>query len=284
MRLALFARLPRTPSHAADGRLLDRLVKRRYDGIDLRVGADDEALAATVVQLHSRRLRMVARISTASAASDAPDAHVAALASSLDVVASTVGEVAAHVVVQVQPSKPWSRDEALAYLDGALPLSATFLERHPHLGASSRESDTFGGRPVHLHGVSHACTSSDWGVGPLPAGEACDVYPILRLSLDPRDARREHEARRAPFREHEHVDHLTLRPSAAALEMLPRYWRAVRAVMDLKARRGAELMPVSVPMQVAVQDPRAGGLDDARLFESLIRRIRTGVGSGKPRR
>ena len=66
--------------------------------------------------------------------------------------------------------------------------------------------------------------------------------------------------------------------------MLPRYWRAVRAVMDLKARRGAELMPVSVPMQVAVQDPRAGGLDDARLFEALIRRIRTGVGSGKPRK
>lgn len=273
MRLALFARLSRLPRES-ESWMLERLAARRYSGIDVPLDDEQLKLQEGAARLLEHDLRMVVRVSTAPpSGSDAPAAHIDALERGLETVAS-LGEAVAHVIVQVQPSSPWQRDDALEYLRGALPLGAALLERHPHVGESTRETDAFGGRPVHLHGVSHACRSADWGTA-LPTSEAADVFPILRLSLDPRSA-----PAFGRFAEHENVDHMTLRPSAAALAASPSYWTAVRRVMDVKAKRGAPEALASVPRQVALQEPRAAGLAEGRLFEQLLLRTRSGTGMG----
>ena len=268
----MFARLQRLPELASDGWLFERLASRpSCAGIDVPF-VDDEITHSNLAAMRAHfGLRAILHVTPTPSSADgaSPAAHVAALKQNLEAIAP-LGDAVAHVVIHVaQPS--WQSDDALEYLRGALPLGAALLERAPHIGESTRETDAFGGRPVHLHGVSHACRSSDWGTA-LPVGEATDVFPIVRLSLDPRPARH-----LGVFDEHEHVDHIELRPSSAALSASTTYWRGVRRVMERKAQRGAPEMLCSVPQQVAMQDPQQHGLREAQLVERLLFQLLRGV-------
>lgn len=274
MRLSLFARLPKAPRRAPDASwMLARLVDRRYAGIDVPVEDVSPELA---MQLRDHQLRTVVRVATEpSGSDDTPEARIDELARGLDA-AAAIGQVVSHVVVDpLVTATPWSSEQALAYLHGALPLGAALLEAQPHIGASSRETDAFGGRPVHLHGVSHSCRQADWGMS-LPVSETTDVYPIMRLSLDTRKS----SAHLGGFGEHEHCDHLTLHPTRTALGMSTSYWMHVRRVFEVKLHRDAPEALVSVPQLVALQEGRATGLAEARLFENLVLDARHGLGMG----
>ena len=185
--------------------------------------------------------------------------------------AATFGDLVKHVIVECSDFP--DDDAALDYLRGALPLGARLLPSD--IGASICETDAFGGRPVHLFGLSHACRGSDWGAGTLPVSTATDVYPIMRLSLDPRQS-----ASYGRFDEHEHVDHLNLQPSRAALEMSNRYWKPVSAVMKHKMAKGAEEMLITVPHQLLLPELARGPrvADEVKRFGLMISQMRVGLG------
>jgi hypothetical protein len=112
-------------------------------------------------------LQAVLRISTLPpSGSSAPAQHVEQLEQELAAVSALSAGVLsagiAHVAVHV-PRQRWALDDAIAYLAGALPLAAIFNEQHPHVGASARETDAFGGRPAHLIGVSTVAARACWG-------------------------------------------------------------------------------------------------------------------------
>lgn len=266
MRLSLFGRLPRSlPPKMA----LDRLLRLGWSGLDLHLNDLD---MQTVELLQQHNLRMTVRVSSSGGEGDkSPASHVTRLQKQLSAV-EELGQVAAHVVIEVDAatSSTWTSSECVDYLRSALPLGALLLERHPHLGESVRETDAFGSRPVHLHGVSHATARSDWGPPCMPVHEAADLYPIMRLSRDP-GGDDGGDSRGAAWSAAgdsgvgdvtclEHVDHLSLlHPSvsaagagtsggAVAAADDDRYWSEVREVLSIKARRGAPEALVTLPL------------------------------------
>ena len=95
-------------------------------------------------------------------------------------------------------SAPWDEQTTLDYLLDVLPLSAKFLEDHPHIGKSGNETDVMGGSPHHLTGISHETTVRG-SFGSDDDGRVCDagmlhhpsavrylleVIPPLRLTMN----------------------------------------------------------------------------------------------------
>eukprot|EP00536_Pseudo-nitzschia_multiseries_P019324 jgi/Psemu1/60089/gm1.60089_g len=85
-------------------------------------------------------------------------------------------------------SSYWNEDAALNYLVHALPLSARFLEDHPHVGRNGNETDVMGGSPPHLTGISHEITTRSQSRGmldrPGTIRNLLEVLPPIRLSMD----------------------------------------------------------------------------------------------------
>ena len=174
MKLSLFAR-----GSGLDERSLARLAARGWRGVDvgleaLIAGRDPNATCVASGRTHMERLRThglqaVVRLSTRPpSGSSAPAEHVERLERGLAAVSAlSDGDLTtsiAHIAVHVQCQR-WRLDDAAAYLAGALPIAATYNEQNPHVGASARETDVFGGRPAHLIGVSTATERTFWGTG-----------------------------------------------------------------------------------------------------------------------
>jgi len=89
----------------------------------------------------------------------------------------------------------WNKETALDYLLHVVPLSARFLEEHPHIGRNGNETDIMGGSPPHLTGISHEVTASASAFRgmqlqtqmldcPSTTLELLEVLPPVRLSMD----------------------------------------------------------------------------------------------------
>ena len=246
-RLAIFPKLPRL-----DGgmRALAAEARRRWPAIrGVHLALDvvgDVTEARQMLAEHDHRVIL----SISSAGHDVKEVE-----SKLQACAEGFGDVLEHVVVHLRPScngGPLSEDAAMDYLHHVLPLGAVLLEGHPSIGAGAREDDMFGGRPVHLHGITHATVDDDWGAS-ISTYDATDLYPILRLSLDP-DRARDHASGDVSDDQHgclEHVDHLYLRPEFEHAPSSHEYWRRAREVFAIKASRGAREALVTVPMEAS---------------------------------
>ena len=234
----------------AQGALARTASLRGFAGVDTTLtdlGADAAERAANVTRLAASSLQLVLRLSTGNGGNDAPADHVRRLEGMLEE-ASHFEAALTHVVINADESNrpAWSATETLEYFHGALPLGAAFLEQAPWAGASTRETDVFGGRPTHLHGVSHGA------MGPQELPHLLDVYPIIRLSADI-----SHWGE-APSEEViedmvPHVDHLTLTVCTCAdrsgLQLLgstDAHRSLWGAVAKRKAARGANELLCSV--------------------------------------
>ena len=76
----------------------------------------------------------------------------------------------------------WHEQSALDYLLEILPLSAEFLEAHPHIGKDGNETDIMGGAPNHLTGISHQ--TRGMLRHPRVVREVLEIIPPLRLTMD----------------------------------------------------------------------------------------------------
>lgn len=76
----------------------------------------------------------------------------------------------------------WHEESALDYLLEILPLSAEFLEAHPHIGKDGNETDIMGGAPNHLTGISHQ--TRGMLRHPRVVREVLEIIPPLRLTMD----------------------------------------------------------------------------------------------------
>jgi hypothetical protein len=105
---------------------------------------------------------------------------------------SNLGDVVTHVncrtfVTSNKGSSPdtWDDERKMDYFLQVLPLSATFLEDHPHIGRNGNETDIMGGSPDHLTGISHETTIATNGLHhPDATRYILEVIPPLRLTMD----------------------------------------------------------------------------------------------------
>lgn len=175
---------------------------------------------------------------------------------------SKLGDVVSHVNCRA------ARDEALRpgtnghrdvptsaeYFAEVLPLSAQFLEDHPHIGRRGRETDAMGGSPRHLIGITHEICS----VHSLDATrELLEILPPIRMTLDAEQWLQFSANRCQDEEAHDeaidldvipHVDHVRARivdAASGSIRVSPREEELWKRVWTRKALRGAEQVTVT---------------------------------------
>ena len=151
--ISWFARL----REASVQRIASTVREQGLAGVDVNLsslGASSQMRREAVRSLADSGLRLILRMDTAAhIKSDSPADHINAASSMLEE-ARGFDSALTHLVLVNSRSEVWSRDESLDFFHGALALGASFLEDAPWVGASSRETDAFGGRPTHLRPTS----------------------------------------------------------------------------------------------------------------------------------
>ena len=150
----------------------------------------------------------------------------------------------------------WDIATAAEYLGNILPLSAQYLENHPHIGRCGREVDIMGGSPPHLTGISHMT-----GVGILntleQTHELLEILPPLRMTMaadiqnsvlsDDGNTNKDYAISMFKAEFTPHFDHICWGGAAAKNSEI--LWKQV---WSRKATRGVEEMSVTLDVPKAV--------------------------------
>ena len=157
---------------------------------DLDINEDDDVMMkqkASADAINSQGLQLIVNISSVpsitSTTPSSPLDHVRTFESQLNLV-SDLGDVVSHVNCTESGDNRWSVATSAEYLGEVLPLSAQFLEDHPHIGRYGRETDIMGGSPHHLTGISHETNAVGMLHHPDVVRDLMEILPPMRIASD----------------------------------------------------------------------------------------------------
>lgn len=193
-RLAVFASRSSAPRQWDLPTFVDAAKASGFAGVEMSLadlldggGGDDMKLKASADAIRSQGLQLIVNISSVPSITStiipSPLDHVRTFESKLHHV-SALGDVVSHINCTESGDNRWDVATAAEYLGEVLPLSAQFLEDHPHIGQYGRETDIMGGSPHHLTGISHETNALGILHHPDLVRDLMEILPPIRITSD----------------------------------------------------------------------------------------------------
>lgn len=288
-RLAVFASRSSAPRPWDLPTFVDAAKASGFAGIEVSLAdllgdvSGDMKQKASADSISSQGLQLIVNISSVPSSTSAtpPSSldHVRTFESQLQHV-SALGDVVSHINCTESGDNRWDVATSAEYLGEVLPLSAQFLEDHPHIGQYGRETDIMGGSPHHLTGISHETNSRGMLHHPDVVRDLMEILPPIRITSDIQqwhdvcgyqwgfgrnavrgdDSDEELEALRVEIVPH--VDHIrasmigeNLVPDDDAIAPHKELWRFV---WSRKAKRGVEQVTITPDLHTSSASNIAG--------------------------
>ncbi len=193
-RLAIFASRSSAPGRWDLLTFVDAAKASGFAGVEMALadlGRDEIEQRASADAIRSNDLQLIVDISSAPSIASSSTArspsspldHARAFESQLRRT-SVLGDVVSHVNCTESGDICWDVATSAEYLGEVLPLSAQFLEDHPHIGRYGRETDIMGGSPHHLTGISHETNGRGVLHHPDAVRELMEILPPIRITSD----------------------------------------------------------------------------------------------------
>ena len=190
-RLAVFASRSSAPRQWDLPTFVDAVKASGFAGVEMSLAdltrSDDMKQKALGDAISSQGLQLIVNISSVPSISTtttpSPLDHVKTFESQLHGV-SALGNVVSHINCTESGDNRWDVATSAEYLGEVLPLSAQFLEGHPHIGRYGRETDIMGGSPHHLTGISHETNARGMLHRPNVVLDLMEILPPIRITSD----------------------------------------------------------------------------------------------------